>query len=205
MQILNCLPCCDNRDLGNPRVRVIRPGNRASSLKSSKWSREIAKIGGGKPLHSWPGAHLEVFVIGPKAVSFLLTLKTFRTQKANTLCFWPRFDFGETWPKSSRLVLGKGIARSFSVWGILQQVHGNHCSSMWGNVNSLQGLKVALHSHSLLSAFPRLRRENESSLSPKCLRAAGEGLRGHHKASVAWRGVALVWGECEELHVVYID
>lgn len=54
-------------------------------------------------------------------------------------------------------------------------------------MNSLQGLEVALHSHSLLSAFPRLRRENETSLSPKCMRAAGKGLRGHHKASVAWR------------------
>ena len=36
--MLSCLPLCDNRGVGKPGVRVIRPGSRAGSLESSKWS-----------------------------------------------------------------------------------------------------------------------------------------------------------------------
>ena len=47
--------------------------------------------GGGKWLHSWPPALLEVFVTGPEAILFLPALKTSRIQRANALCFQPRF------------------------------------------------------------------------------------------------------------------
>lgn len=147
-QILNSLPRCDNRGLGKPRVRVIRPGNRASSVKSSKWSREAAKPGGGKWLHSWPGALLEVFVTGPQAIPFLPALKTSRIQRANTLCFPPRFWWDLA--KDSKVSVRDGDSSAFLFVGNLQHVRRNHRSSTWGNVSSLQGLEVAPHSHSLL-------------------------------------------------------
>ena len=45
--MLSCLPFCDNWGVGKPRVRVIRPGSRASSLERSKWNGDVAKPGGG--------------------------------------------------------------------------------------------------------------------------------------------------------------
>lgn len=206
-QILNSLPRCDNRGLGKPRVRVIRPGNRASSVKSSKWSREAAKPGGGKWLHSWPGALLEVFVTGPQAIPFLPALKTSRIQRANTLCFPPRFWWDLA--KDSKVSVRDGDSSAFLFVGNLQHVRRNHRSSTWGNVSSLEGLEVAPHSHSLLlppqarsgmEVRRRLRIENESSASPQWMRHVGEGLRGHCRASVA---MALVWGGCEELQTCF--
>lgn len=147
-QILNCLPHCDNQGLGKPRVGVIRPGNRANPVKRSKWSREVAKPGGGKWLHSWPGALLEVSVTGLQAIPFLPALKTSRMQRANTLCFQPRFWWDLA--KDSKVSIGEGDSSGFLFVGISQHVRWNHCSSMWGNKNSPQGLEVAPHSHSLL-------------------------------------------------------